>query len=218
MISYRNGCLVCERYILGPMEVNTYLVYDENSNQALLVDPAEESQQILERISELDLKEITIVLTHGHADHIFGVDFFRSRLKAPVAISKEDSAMLGDPSLNLSCYLGDAIEVSPAEKLLQDGEKIQVGSQTGEFRLVPGHTPGGMVLIFDHFVLSGDTLFAGSIGRSDFPGGDGKILVETIKKKIFSLADRKVLPGHGPETTIKEEKNNNPFFGTLFNI
>jgi glyoxylase-like metal-dependent hydrolase (beta-lactamase superfamily II) len=218
MISFKNGSLVCERYILGPMEVNTYLVYDENSNQALLVDPAEESQQILQRIAELDLKELTILLTHGHADHIYGVEFFRQQLKAPVAISEEDSTMLTDASMNLSCYLGDSIELSPAERLLKDGEKIELGGQIGELRHVPGHTPGSMILVFDHFVLSGDTLFAGSIGRSDFPGGDGKVLVDAIKRKIFSLSDRIVLPGHGPETTIKEEKNSNPFFGTLFNI
>lgn len=218
MVTFKNDNLICERYILGPMEVNTYLVYDRNSDEALLIDPAEDSQAILSRIQELDLTRLTIFLTHGHADHIYGVNFFREQTQAPVAISALDAPMLGDASLNLSCYLGDSLELEPADKIIEDGETVQIGSYKGEFRLIPGHTPGGMILLFDRILFSGDTLFAGSIGRSDFPGGDGKTLVQAISKNIFSLSDRQVLPGHGPETSIAQEKADNPFFGTLFNI
>lgn len=217
MVSFKQGNLICERYTLGPMEVNTYLIYDRNASQALLVDPAEESQELLNRIHELNLTEVTIFLTHGHADHIYGVDFFKKQLGAPVAISAEDAVMLTDARLNLSCYLGDSLEIEAAEQLLKDGDKFTLGSFSGELKLVPGHTPGGMILVFDSLVISGDTLFAGSVGRSDFPGGDGKALVKAIKEQIFSLSDRLVFPGHGPETKISEEKAENPFFADLFN-
>lgn len=218
MVTFKAGNLICEKYILGPMEVNTYLLYDRNSDQGLLIDPAEESQTLLNRIKELDLKDITIFLTHGHADHLYGVEFFRKIVNAQVAISQEDAPMLLDPSLNLSSYLGDSLILEAADKLLKDGDKMNLGGFNGTFALVPGHTTGGMILIFDGMVVSGDTLFAGSIGRSDFPGGDGKTLVKSIKEKIFSLSDRLVFPGHGPETKISEEKDSNPFFGTLFNV
>ena len=218
MVTFKHGNLVCERYILGPMEVNTYLLYDHDFNQALLIDPAEDSQELLSRIRELELSEIKIFLTHGHADHLYGVDFFRRQIPAKVCISEEDSPMLCDPELNLSCYLGENLSLAPADQTMRPGDTFELGNHSGELKKVPGHTAGGMILAFDGLLFSGDTLFAGSIGRSDFPGGDGKLLVKSIKEEIFSLSDRLVLPGHGPETRISEEKNSNPFFGTLFNV
>lgn len=218
MVTFKSGNLVCERYILGPMEVNSYLIYDRNSNEGLLVDPGEESQTVLNRIKELDLQNMTIFLTHGHADHIYGVEFFKKLANAKVAISKEDSPMLSDASLNLSCFLGDSLVLDAADKLLSEEDTFMVGDYKGSLKLLPGHTCGGMILVFDGMVISGDTLFAGSVGRSDFPGGDGQVLIDSIKANIFSLTDRIVLPGHGPETRIAEEKESNPFFGTLFTI
>jgi glyoxylase-like metal-dependent hydrolase (beta-lactamase superfamily II) len=200
------------------MEVNTYLVYDQGANFALLVDPAEESQTLLNRIRELDLKDIRIILTHGHADHIYGVDFFKKQTGAEVSISEADAPMLLDADLNLSSFIGESLVLEPADRHIKDGEKIELGNHIGVFKNIPGHSPGGMILVFDEMVISGDTLFAGSIGRSDFPGGDGKALVKAIKDQIFSLSDRLVLPGHGPETKISDEKTSNPFFGTLFNV
>jgi glyoxylase-like metal-dependent hydrolase (beta-lactamase superfamily II) len=218
MVTFKHENLICERFVLGPMEVNTYLVYDKDSSDALLVDPAEQSQQLLSRIQKLDLKIKGIFLTHGHADHIYGVEFFRKKTDAPVLISQADAPMLEDANLNLSNFIGESIILDPAEKLLKDGDNITIGNYEGQFSQVEGHTPGGLILIFDGIVISGDTLFAGSIGRSDFPGGDGRQLIEDIKNKLFSLSDRQVLPGHGPETTISEEKANNPFFSAEFTV
>ncbi|GAB4283330.1 MAG: MBL fold metallo-hydrolase [Candidatus Rifleibacteriota bacterium] len=217
MVTFKAGNLICERYILGPMEVNSYLLYNKNSNSGLLIDPGDQSQTLLNRIIELDLN-IDIFLTHGHADHIYGVDFFRQHLKAQVIISREDSKMITDETLNLSCYLGNPLALAPAEQIIKHDHEFTLGNYKGRAKSVPGHTPGGMILVFDGLIISGDTLFAGSIGRSDLPGGDGNLLVESIKKEIFALSDRLVLPGHGPETRISEEKNNNPFFGTPFTI
>lgn len=209
MITFESRNLICERTILGSMQVNTYLVYERDSHQALLIDPAEESSDLLNRIIELGFTEVTIFLTHGHADHLAGVDYFKRKIKGTkVAISHADAPMLGDPDLNLSSWLGDPISLPEADIILKDKDKLGPG---GEVAAIPGHTPGGLALIFAGMVFSGDTLFAGSIGRSDFLGGDGKQLVENIKSRLFTLSNRQVFPGHGPETTIAEEKAENPF-------
>ena len=218
MVTFKQNNMICERYVLGPMEVNTYLIYDKDTSDALLVDPAEQSQKLLSRIQDLELKLNGIFLTHGHADHIYGVEFFRKKTDAPLLVAEEDSAMLEDANLNLSNFIGESIILDPAEKLLKDGDTIKIGNYEGKCALIGGHTPGGLILIFDKIVISGDTLFAGSIGRSDFPGGDGRQLTKDIKDKLFSLSNRRVLPGHGPETTIEEEKASNPFFSAEFTV
>jgi glyoxylase-like metal-dependent hydrolase (beta-lactamase superfamily II) len=216
MISFKRDNLICERFILGALQVNTYLLYESGSRQALLIDPAEDSATLLNRVKELDFSDVTIFLTHGHADHIAGVDFFRHQIKGcKVAVSRVDAPMLRDPELNLSNWLGEPISLAPAEIILADNDSFGPG---GKLAAIPGHTPGGLALIFPGMVFSGDTLFAGSIGRSDFPGGDGKELIEGIKNRLFSLSDRYVFPGHGPETTIAEEKAENPFFSAEFTL
>lgn len=213
MKTFKENNLVAERYIVGPIEENTYLVYEENAKEALLIDPGSKSEDIVNRIKELNFEKLIIFLTHGHGDHIAGVEFFRSNFpNAKVAISIEDSGLLNDPDENLSFYINESITIKPAEITIKEGDTFKTGSHMGIARHVPGHTRGGMVLIFDEMVFSGDTLFCEGIGRSDFPGGNATALTQAIKSKILSLSDRIVLPGHGPETSVEREKTRNPFF------
>ena len=213
MKTFKVNNLIAERYIVGPIDENTYLVYEENAKEALLIDPGSNTQEIVDRIKELNFEKLIIFLTHGHGDHIAGVEFFRSNFpNAKLAISIEDAPLLQDPDENLSFFINESVTIKPAEITIKDGDTFKTGSHMGIARHVPGHTRGGMVLIFDEMLFSGDTLFCDSIGRSDFPGGDGKALINSIKNKILTLSDRIVLPGHGQNTSIQREKRVNPFF------
>lgn len=200
-----------ERFVLGPLAVNTWLVYDEVAKAGLLVDPADDAPELQARIDHLALRTWAIFLTHGHGDHILGVTAFRQRLGAPVLMSREDAPMLGDPALNLSIMLGFGFSAAPPDTCLAHGDTLPLGRFKGEVIAVPGHTPGGLVLRFPGLMITGDTLFSGSIGRSDFPGGNGYQLVKMIKDRLLPHADDRVFPGHGPTTTIGAEKTGNPF-------
>jgi hydroxyacylglutathione hydrolase len=213
MTLFSKGKLVCERYILGALDVNTYLVYEENSKECLIIDPAAESERLVDKINKLGINIVNIFVTHGHIDHICGIDFYKKMFPdAKVLVSEQDASMLTDSEKNLSVWLGEPFSTQGADLFLNDSDIVEIGSIKGIAKLIPGHTEGGLALVFDDMVFSGDTLFAGSVGRSDFPGGSHSKLLTGIKKNIFSLSDRLVFPGHGPETTIETEKNSNPFF------
>jgi glyoxylase-like metal-dependent hydrolase (beta-lactamase superfamily II) len=155
---------------------------------------------------------IAIINTHGHADHIMANSKIREATKAPLYIHAADAPMLLSARLNLSQFLGADYTCQQADKLLADGDSIKVGEFQLKAAHTPGHTPGGISLITDGAVFSGDTLFAESVGRTDFPGGSQSQIVESIKSKLIVLDDAvKVLPGHGPATTIGWERSHNPF-------
>ncbi|MBF0547183.1 MAG: MBL fold metallo-hydrolase [Candidatus Riflebacteria bacterium] len=210
---FRFGDLILVRYILGPMSVNTYLIFDKNKKEGILVDPAWKEDSLIDRINDEKISLPRVFLTHGHVDHIMALGYFKEKYNAKVFISKEDSKMLVEPSKNLSEFLGEPISFEPADEYIKDGEEYLVGSFKFKTSLIPGHTSGGMAFDFKAFVLTGDTLFAGGVGRSDFPGGDHAILIEKIWEKLMLLpSDEPVFPGHGPESTVGREKNSNPFF------
>ncbi len=197
----------------GSLGVNTYYVRDEKTNIGFLVDPGGFNQRLVKMIND-DVCEIKyIVLTHGHGDHIGGVLEFKTLFPdAKIVASIHEKEFLATSSLNMSmdcCGKDLAIE---ADQWVDDGTQLEVGEMTLKIITTPGHTPGGMCILVDDVLFSGDTLFQQSIGRTDFPGGSFSQLSKSIKEKLFVLEDDIVVyPGHMGSTTIGVEKRSNPF-------
>lgn len=197
---------------VGPMGANCYLLGCPETQEGVIIDPGGEAEKIKSRVEEMGLKVVYIVLTHGHIDHIMAVDEVRRATGARVAIHADDASMLVDPSLNLSAFMGRRLSFTPADVLLRDGDVLPFGKQKLEVIHTPGHTPGGICLYTPGYLFTGDTLFAGSIGRTDFPGGDFDTLINSIRNRLFTLPeDTSVYPGHMNYTTIGYERDHNPF-------
>ena len=205
--------LFIQDYILLPYyQTNTWLIYDSDSRDAILIDPSAPDEALLKHIRSLELKVHYIVNTHGHGDHIGGNDWFREKLKAQLAIHCLDAPMLTDNKKNLSAYMDSPLSNSAADILLEDDQMLEAGTIKLRVIHTPGHTPGGICLLAEDYLISGDTLFEQSIGRTDFPGGSHSQIISSIKTKLFNLPEKTlVCPGHGPKTTIGTEKINNPF-------
>lgn len=193
---------------------NCYIIYDEQSLEGIIVDPGDEAGRILETVHNLNLTIKYIINTHGHADHIGANKELDEKLQAKLAIHADDAAMLTDPQLNLSVagYMGRIIISQPADILLHEKDIISFGNCRFKVIHTPGHTPGGICLVGEGIVISGDSLFAGSIGRTDFPTGSLTDLVSSLKEKIMTLDPAmQVFPGHGGTSIIGWEKQNNPY-------
>ena len=199
---------------VGPIMENCYILYDENTLEGIIVDPGDDATDILSVVNSLKLTIKYIVDTHGHADHIGANEELHAKLNAKLAIHPADEPMLTDPQLNLSdCgYMGRKIISPVADVLLHEGDIISFGSCNLKVVHTPGHTPGGICLVGEGVVISGDSLFAGSIGRTDFSNGSMHDLIENLKAKILTLdSSYKVYPGHGGATTIGYERRANPY-------
>lgn len=200
-----------------PFDENTYIVWLEGRNDALVVDPGLEPDLILDCLRDNDLTVAAILNTHGHADHIAGNRVMKREYpSAPLIIGELDAEMLTDAILNLSAPFGMPLTSPRADRVLKDGESVHLAGLELEVRHIPGHSPGHVVFVTRGLkpvrVLGGDVLFRGSIGRFDFPGGDGEALLEGIRANLFSLPDDTVVyPGHGPTTTTGHEKRTNPY-------
>ena len=202
-----------EKIPSGFLYVNTYLVCDEGTGKCFIVDPGGYDDMMVKRIEANDCVPEYIILTHGHSDHIGGVQQYREKYPdIKVDASKYEVPMLEDPEKNQSkMWTGTAVSVTP-DITVDEGDTLDVGSIHLRFTMTPGHSPGGMCIITDGVVFSGDTLFCASIGRTDFEGGSYEDLVRSIHEKLFVLPDdTRVLPGHMQETSIGFEKENNPF-------
>lgn len=204
--------IILLRAPLGPLGTNCYLVGDRELGQAFLIDPA--TADMVQGLEEHNLKLAGILLTHGHGDHIGGVEELLASYDVPVYIHEKDAPFLTDPSLNLSEFSGHTISVEPKDiRYVTDGDEITLGDRIRlQVLASPGHTPGGVVYYMAPLAFAGDSLFRGSIGRTDFPGSSYDDLIQSVSTKLFTLPeDTVVYPGHGSETTIAYEKQYNPF-------
>ncbi len=205
-----------DRLILGAYETNCYVLRSsEHATDCLIIDPGLEAGELIAFLQENKLNPIAVLLTHGHIDHIAGLTELRENYPdVKVYIHKLDAEMLDQPFLNLSAMTGMAFETESADFNLEENNIIDLAGIKFSVLHTPGHTPGGVCLYSeeDGLVFAGDTLFAGSVGRTDFPNGSMSQLVNGIKQKLFTLPDKtKVYPGHGPATSIANEKAHNPF-------
>ena len=205
--------LVLMRMPLGPLGTNCYVIGDKSVGEALIVDPA--TPEVLEALDKHNLKPKAVLLTHGHGDHIGGVQKIVDDFNIPMYIHHNDVPYLTDPELNLSQYSNPTpIIVKGTIHEVKDGDHITCGSIDMTVYETPGHTPGGVCYYTQGLVFAGDTLFQQSIGRTDFVNGDYNTLLNSIKEKLYTLPDATmVYPGHGPETQIGFEKEHNPFVG-----
>ncbi|PKN13058.1 MAG: MBL fold metallo-hydrolase [Deltaproteobacteria bacterium HGW-Deltaproteobacteria-4] len=207
--------MILEAHVVGPLQVNSFIVGCEVSKAALVIDPGEEGERILARLAALGLQLKMIINTHGHFDHI-GANrlLMDSASGVELLIHGADAALFPKAQEHGRKY-GLEVRISPSPtRLLQGGETITVGTLQIQVIATPGHTPGGISLLIDDHLFSGDTLFADSVGRTDLPGGDHDTLVASIRQELFILPDETIVhPGHGPDTTIGREKKLNPYVG-----
>jgi len=197
-----------QRFVAGPMAVNCYLLADPVTKDACLIDPAAVPPGMKGVLQKNSFTLRFIINTHGHGDHIAANAHFR----LPVYIHSLDADFLNDAEKNLSSAFFFRVTSPEASRLLEDGDKITLGSLGLEVMHTPGHTPGSISLKADGVVFTGDALFAGGIGRTDFPYGDEEALLKSIKKRLLVLGDdTAIYPGHGEPSTIGEEKRSNPF-------
>jgi len=205
--------------ISNPFQENTFVVSHADASECLIIDPGLEPDKIIQVLEEQQLTPAAILLTHGHSDHIGGNHAIKARWpECTIMIGGGDAAKLIDPTMNLSADYGIAITSPPADKMVAEGDVFTAAGLALEVLEIPGHSVGHVVYLYRDgapmVLFGGDVLFAGSIGRTDFPDGDFQQLADGIHGKLFTLDDETVVyPGHGPETTIGAEKRANPFVG-----
>ncbi|TKJ41768.1 MBL fold metallo-hydrolase [candidate division LCP-89 bacterium B3_LCP] len=209
---YKDDDLIIERFEVGIYMVNTYIVGCLKTQEAAIVDPGDESDRILKRCEELDLTVKYILNTHGHVDHIQDNEHIKNRTNAQIVIHEKDAGMLTSPRSNISAFIGEPKTSPPADLMFQAGVTFNVGEVAFDILHIPGHSPGSICLIHDPVAIVGDVLFCGSIGRTDFPDGSYEQLTNGIREKLLPLGDHFIaFPGHGPETTLGQERRTNPF-------
>lgn len=205
--------MILEGLETGPLMVNCFIVGDEESREAAVIDPGGHVEQIMSRIDAHGLKVKYIINTHSHWDHVGGNGDLKERTGAPILIHEAEASMLEHTGATAMLFGVQVPPSPPADQLLKEGDIVEVGSIKMKVLHVPGHSPGGMALVFDEVAIVGDAIFAGSIGRTDLPGGNYEQLISNVREKILILPDEtKILSGHGPKTTVGREKRYNPFF------
>ncbi len=204
--------MLFHRFILGDMVTNCYLIADEETKNAVLFDAPAQSDKILDYIEKNGLSLKKVLLTHAHFDHILALEEIIAKTGAELILHKEEEQYLKDPNLNLAGSYWSGLNLPNADKLVQHGDEILLDSIKIKVMHTPGHTVGSVCYLIDDLLISGDTLFSGSIGRFDFPLGSFEDEIRSIKEKLMILDDDvKVYPGHGFSTTIGKQRKENPY-------
>ena len=206
--------MIIKELVVGPLMANCFICGCSKTKEAVVIDPGGDADTILLSLADSKLKLKYIINTHGHFDHVSANGKMKDATGADILIHPLDASMLEKLSSN-AAFFGVSVENSPpCDQTLEEGDTVSFGDITLKVIHTPGHTPGGISLYTNGIVFVGDTLFAGSIGRTDFPGGDFNTLISSIKTKLFNMEDDiRVFSGHGPETSIGVEKRHNPFVG-----
>jgi glyoxylase-like metal-dependent hydrolase (beta-lactamase superfamily II) len=212
-----NKRMILETFPVGPLACNCTILGDEAAREAIVIDPGDEVGRIHRRLTELGLKLKQIIVTHAHIDHVGGALRLKRLTGAPIFLNEEDLPLLKMMAAQAAWLGVDPPETEPPDESLADGQQVGLQNYPAQVLYTPGHTQGSVCL---HFVplkllVAGDTLFAGSIGRTDLPGGNFDQIMDSLRSRLLALPDEtRVLPGHGPFTTIGEERAGNPFLRT----
>lgn len=209
------GLTIFDHLVVGPIQCNCYLVGDPDSREAVVVDPGDQPRDILERVDAHGLTLVALVATHAHFDHVLAADAIREITGVPFYLHASDVPVLEGMQEGVRRFFGLELPPPPeVDRLLHDGDELAAGGARLQVIHTPGHSPGSVSLLAPGEALfSGDTLFAGSVGRTDLPGGDAGKELASIRDRIFPLGDLPVYPGHGPSTTIDRERITNPYAG-----
>jgi glyoxylase-like metal-dependent hydrolase (beta-lactamase superfamily II) len=203
--------MIVEVRAVAPFYKNGFVVGCERTREAVVIDPGDEIDELLGAVRDLDLEVRHILLTHAHLDHVSGVDTARTALDAPVYLHRDD-LFLYESVVQQGQMFGFKVRPQPPIDVFYDGAPIRFGDFAVRVHHTPGHCPGGVCLQIDRHLFVGDTLFAGSIGRTDLPGGDHAVLLQSIARVLLPFGDEAIVhPGHGPDTTIGRERTTNPF-------
>ena len=207
--------MILETHPLGPLQANCTLLGDEEAGEAIVIDPGGDADRISGRLTEAGLTLKQILLTHGHIDHVGGAFELKRLTGAPILLNEDDMPLLKMLNAQASFFgLPAPDEAAKPDQYLTDGQSVGLVRYPAQVLCTPGHSPGSVCFYFAalKLLISGDTLFNGSIGRSDLPGGSSMQIIQSIRTQLLPLPDEtRVLPGHGPETTIGQERSSNPF-------
>jgi hydroxyacylglutathione hydrolase len=212
-MAHEGGRMILEGLVVGMFQGNCYIAGSETTHEAMIVDPGDEAERILAALEQRGLTARLIVVTHTHVDHVAALQDVRDSTGASVVMHRDAyESSKGDSGLMRMLLGASAPPLGEPDVFAEDGDKLQVGEMEFEVLFCPGHAFGHICLVGQGVVFTGDALFAGGIGRFDLPGGDGKLLFDSIRDKLLTLPDETVvLAGHGPSSTIGEEKAGNPF-------
>jgi glyoxylase-like metal-dependent hydrolase (beta-lactamase superfamily II) len=204
--------MIIKNIVVGPLEVNCYILGCEDTKEAVIIDPGDNADEIISNIEKEGLNPKFIINTHAHFDHIGGVKAIQDHFKIDFILHEGDLFLVENASEQATAFGLKPISKPVVNKNATNGEKVNLGNKSITVIHTPGHSPGGVCYYSGNNVFVGDTLFAGSIGRTDLPGGSYDTLINSIKENLFPLGDSTIVyPGHGPSTTIGNEKEHNPF-------